>query len=94
MPGQADHCCVGVAVGAKKSVGVGVGKGVSEGGGVKVIVDEGSGVTVSEGITGGVGGSSEKVTTRLHALSRDTLIAIEIKGRKWFLIRMADFTLQ
>ena len=101
IPGQADHCGVGVEVGA-----VGDGNGVSEGKdvaeGVEVRTAVGMeinvAVTVSVGITGvsleRVGDKFELglFTLRLHAWSMDTTIVMKNTGRKYFLIRMIAST--
>jgi hypothetical protein len=91
IPGQADHCFVGVVVGAKKSVHVGVGWIVVAGVKVKVEVADGAVVAVYDTSLEGVDGKSSFVQDirRLHAGSRDTAITIKNMGSKYLLICMA-----
>jgi len=100
MPGQAAHCCVDVAVGAKKSVVVGEGVRVIAGVEVGTGVDEEADMAVTVRITDtsiervGVKFESGLVTRRLHAVSRDVIIAIKDNKKKTFLIRMIASSLE
>ena len=94
MPGQASHCCVGVTVGAKRSVVVGEGMGVTEAVGVSVDVGKEAGLAVSVNATDvwtelmGDKPESGLVVPGLHASSRN-ITAIIKNIKKFFLIRMA-----
>jgi hypothetical protein len=96
IPGQADHCWVGVAVAAKNSVGVGEGDGVAVVGaavfvfvGVDVGMEVGMDANVAVSI---IGVSVESAVSiffvfRLHALSGS--MAMNINRMKYFFICMA-----
>jgi len=96
IPGQADHCSVGVAVGAKKRVHVGVGWIVTAGVKVNVEVGDGADVAVPETSLKGVGGkvSSVQDIRRLQAGSKEIIITIKNRGRKYLLICMTASTLE
>ena len=95
MPGQADHCGVGVEVGAVgDGNGVSEGKDVAEGVEVRTAVGMEINVAVTVGITGVSLGRVEGKfelgldTLRLHAWSMGITIVMKNNGRKYFLIRM------
>jgi UDP-3-O-[3-hydroxymyristoyl] glucosamine N-acyltransferase len=95
IPGQADHFKVGVGVGAvgegvNVGEGVKVDEGVSVGKGVEVRIAVGmkAGVTVSVRIGARVKFGLGLFTLRLHAWSRETVIAMKNNGKTNFLNRM------